>query len=282
MSELFNALQKLEEQNATADDAPLQPPVSGGGAGGRGGKSFPYLKSIIFIALILVLAGMCLVFLRYQQDSSIFANITERISGIQQKKISKTSIHPAKDEPDITVIAGPDEDIVHGQKGYVATKMRDAKKAINEKSSTIVVHDIVVSIDGEDKLTHRKDKKETIEIVVDVNEVKQQSSKKEDLQEITKEQQQVARKRLLYRAEKLRAQGDYSRALRIYKDAWQEEPVPALANNIAAILINSHDFVEAEHFLRQALQLSPEDEDLRFNLEIAIQGQKKITSVGGQ
>ena len=73
----------------------------------------------------------------------------------------------------------------------------------------------------------------------------------------------------------MREQGDLSKALILYKKAWSFGKSPDIANNMAALLIQSRLYEEAEDYLKQAISLAPDDEDLRFNPNIAQEGRKR-------
>ena len=73
-------------------------------------------------------------------------------------------------------------------------------------------------------------------------------------------------KRLLYRAEKFRKAGLKEQALDIYKKIWAKSHNPLVANNLAAMLMEKGQYQEAKEILVQAIGLSPDDNDLKFNL----------------
>ncbi len=73
-------------------------------------------------------------------------------------------------------------------------------------------------------------------------------------------------KRLLYRAERFRKAGLKEQALNIYKKIWAKSHNPLVANNLAAILMEKGRYKEAKEILVQAIGLSPDDNDLKFNL----------------
>ncbi len=74
-------------------------------------------------------------------------------------------------------------------------------------------------------------------------------------------------KRLLYRAEKLRKSGLKEQALDLYKKLWKRSHNPLIANNLAAMLMEKGLYHQARNILEQAVTISPEDNDLRYNLE---------------
>ncbi len=74
-------------------------------------------------------------------------------------------------------------------------------------------------------------------------------------------------KKLLYRAESLRKSGSYEQALNLYRKVWNTSNNPLVANNLAAILIETGRYQEARKILRAALRTSPHDRDLQFNLK---------------
>ncbi len=74
-------------------------------------------------------------------------------------------------------------------------------------------------------------------------------------------------KRLLYRAEKLRKSGLENQALALYKKIWNKSHNPLVANNLAAILMEKGEYQEAKDILEQAIDISPGDNDLIYNLK---------------
>ncbi len=265
MSELFNALQKLEEQNAS--DVPKPPPVAVASIKKKR-KRVPYLKSILLLLLIVTTAWFCLVTFGSQQAESFLAQIIQRAekSPVQATDTvvvepSPAAVHPAgeKENEDTT------QSIMPADKDEVAV-VRDTVKLPP-------VPDLVVTEEPVTPLPDKNPPFASIEVQkVPIDE--QVSSNELLVQETRKKQEVTARRRLLYRAEKLRLQGETTRTLALYKTAWQMKPDYALANNIAAILLQSQSYQEAEHFLRKALLITPDDPDLHYNLEIALQGQK--------
>ncbi len=104
-----------------------------------------------------------------------------------------------------------------------------------------------------------------------------------DRENKTKEQDSSEERRrtvqkLLYQAEKRRKEGDMTAAVKLYARAWQTEKSPGTANNLAAGLYVLRRYGQAYDILQEALILSPHDRDLQYNLQIT--KEKMATSMG--
>jgi tetratricopeptide (TPR) repeat protein len=73
---------------------------------------------------------------------------------------------------------------------------------------------------------------------------------------------------LLYQAEERRKEGDMKGAVTLYGRAWKIKKSAATANNLAAGLIALKQFKKARTLLQEALEMAPDDEDLQYNLKI--------------
>ncbi len=276
MSELFNALQKLEEKNAP-DDIPAPPPVSGDGGGGKR-RGVPYLKALLLLLLVLLMTGGALAFLWFQPNLPFFS------STVQQQAVSSQDVLPKSAEPLPPEVLPKDAEIpedtvkeepVTGEEG--AGFVENVGKAADEseKSSDRERVETGIAIAAEEKQAVEKQQQDIETVSQEFVRERLQPQSVDIVHDIERERDMVQRKRLMYRAEHLRMQGDFNEALGLYKQAWSINPGPALANNIAAILISIEQYAKAESYLQKGLQLTPNDGDLLFNLEIARQGKKQ-------
>ncbi len=75
--------------------------------------------------------------------------------------------------------------------------------------------------------------------------------------------------RWLLQAEQRRQEGDWAGAARLYRLVWESTGNPAVANNLAASLLQLGKVAEARVVLEKALQTAPGDRDLLLNRELA-------------
>ncbi|MBL4904188.1 MAG: tetratricopeptide repeat protein [Desulfocapsa sp.] len=263
MSELFKALQKLEEQNAPEVPHPFSP--SSGDKKSK--KAPPFLKSALLYVLLLLLTAVCLGFIWFAKntftDSPTVPN--SRIDREKEHKIP--AVEPISVTPPATILPTitrlPEPEQVVAQHSFPSAEKPPApKKEITDQydakvESTAVPHKQITP-------------ESPIQQVSPEQFIDGSSSEAE--KEQSRERQ---RKRIVYQAEKMREQGDFSKALTLYKKVWSFGPHPDIANNLAAILIQSKQYKKAEGYLEQAISLAPDDEDLQFNLNIAREGRKR-------
>jgi tetratricopeptide (TPR) repeat protein len=264
MSELFNALQKLEEQNSQEVAKP--PPVTVA-ENQKTKRTPPYLKSLLLLLLLITAAGFCLVFFWSQQAELFLSQIIQQSENSAAPPIVGKIVEPG-------AAVTPSVDKKEYERSTPTVSTTDKEKNTNPASlKPIQIKNLRVTRESAIFLSKQQPSPEPS--AVEGLPTRQQVDKKKTFaQEIRKKQKDIEYKRFLYRAEKLRIQGETTRALTIYKKAWKIKQKPALANNIAAILLQSNSYQEAEHFLLQALKLNPEDPDLQYNLNIAQQGKK--------
>lgn len=81
--------------------------------------------------------------------------------------------------------------------------------------------------------------------------------------------------RWLHQAEQRRRGEDWEGAIALFTKVWQITGNPAVANNLAASLMQLGRWSEAEKILAKALQRAPGDQDLQQNLRVAQQLAKK-------
>lgn len=77
------------------------------------------------------------------------------------------------------------------------------------------------------------------------------------------------RKSLLEQAETLRKQGKFQEAIPLYTKLWDATHDPAIANNLAGIYLVIEKPRDAVAILNEAVKISPQDEDIKYNLELA-------------
>ncbi|OCC15087.1 hypothetical protein DBT_1573 [Dissulfuribacter thermophilus] len=82
--------------------------------------------------------------------------------------------------------------------------------------------------------------------------------------------------KLIQLAEELRMSGDLNGSVNIYRRLWKETHSPLVANNLGAILILMGKYKEAKNLLETAIKLSPDDEDLKYNLRLVNYLNKQI------
>lgn len=81
----------------------------------------------------------------------------------------------------------------------------------------------------------------------------------------------ISTERDLQRAEDLRRSGDFEEAAVIYRAVWLKTGDVRVANNLGAALLAVGRPQEAADVLKEALKKAPEDEDIKFNLGLALE-----------
>lgn len=282
MSELFNALQKLEEENASK--TPHLPPLTPEAAGGGKKRSIPYFKSILLFALIMIVTVTGFFVVSSGQVQMFFKEIGQ--GTVNQQK----TVMPPPDALEQSDILKPPDNVlpvvadmeinisplsVQETKEYQKAEVRNQSFPLAEmgfpEPEAVVRETVVLPGDDKVELGYAEDNRVT------EHDISQQLEALENAlleQQRRQTRQEFLGKRLLHRAWQLRSKGEPAQALRLYKQAWHKSPNPAIANNIAAILIGMHSYREAEDYLHKALELAPDDPDIIFNLQIAVQGRK--------
>ncbi len=267
MSELFKALQKLEEQNAP--EVPQIPQAFSPSSGDKKPKnSLPYLKSALLCVLLLVLTVVCLGFIWFARDDYTSSpTVTTNDNAIEKEQnipaIKPMSVKPEKNIlPPTTLLPKPEQIIVQ-EPIPAAEKPLTVKQESTDQNDTKVENSVSIT-------------QKELNPEIQIQQVDLEQFIKSSISDAEREQSRDRqRKRILYQAEKMREQGDLPKALTLYKKAWSFGPNPDIANNLAAILIQSRQYKKAEDYLQQVISLAPDDEDLRFNLEIAQEGRKR-------
>ena len=75
-------------------------------------------------------------------------------------------------------------------------------------------------------------------------------------------------KRLLYRAEILRKNGDMEEAAAIYEKIWQQTRNAQVGNNLAGLLILNRDLDKARGILNSVIKINPDDPDIKYNMSL--------------
>jgi tetratricopeptide (TPR) repeat protein len=274
MSELFSALQKLEKQNTLK--APQLPPLGPEAGKGGGKQKTPYLKSIVLFTLIMIIAVLGFLLLSSGQMKMFF------LKAEQEKTVSPAPDY--KEQPDILTtgetslpVAADVEikSVIETEEGgqpqiknyphVLAGTVSPESPTTLKKIAIIPMADAVALKISETRESSEDDLKKQLE------ELENALIEKQRIQT----RQEFRGKRLLHRAEKLRREGRMAQALSLYKKAWHNNPTPAIANNIGAILIGMDSYKEAKSYLDKALRLAPGDQDILFNLTIAVQRQDR-------
>ncbi len=84
-----------------------------------------------------------------------------------------------------------------------------------------------------------------------------------------KERQRVRLRRWLLQAEKSRKSGNIEGAIILYRKVWEDSQNPAVANNLAAALLQQNQNRHAYDILQKALQITPNDKELLNNFKLA-------------
>jgi tetratricopeptide (TPR) repeat protein len=267
MSELFNALQKLEKKN-TSNTAPQPPPVLSE-AIRRTGK-IPYLKVVLLLLLIASITVVSLAVLWYQQNTSFFTNFTQQIEA-PGKVVAPDVDEPLPDEV-LQEVSEEDVAVTDGELNLPPPVIPSDYQATEEGVGGAKSEEYTGRPDpamGKVSIMDSRPQDMPKLPVASSGGGKQPEQASETMfGSLEKERNHTQHKRLICRAEKLRLQGDAQAALGLYKQAWELEADPALANNLAAILIRQKEYREAERYLQKGLKLAPVDRDLLFNLNI--------------
>ena len=267
MSELFKALQKLEEQNAP--EVPKIPQAFSPSSDDRKSKnSPPYLKSILLCILLLVLSVVGLGFIWFARNDYASSPMVANSRADIEKEHTISVVEPISPAPETTLLQTttllPEPVQVIAQEPFSPAE----KPLATEKEGT---EQLDPKMEISAAVTHEKIKSEITIHPVSLEQFIENSTSDEEKEQSRDRQ----RKRIVYQAEKMREQDDLPKALILYKKAWSFGPNPDIANNLAAILIQSKQYKEAEDYLKQVISLAPDDEDLQYNLEIAQEGRKR-------
>ncbi len=260
MSQLFDALQKIEEKNSLQMQPP--PPLSSR----EKKRRIPYFRLLLFILLIFLCAVFCLIFLRFQPDFALVTDMLKKDAVKLQEKMTasnpmanESQTKKEEDEPSATpeknsVADSPFWQQVQPEKHRDETPVHTTRqKAANPLSERLEETGNIPK--GQDSIDNE---------ILFFSRIQDSA----DTRETVKMKQQTERKRLIYRAEKQRIQGNLELALKLYIQAWDIDGDAGVANNIAAILIGKKEYALAEEYLRHALKKEPDDRDLLYNLKI--------------
>ena len=265
MSELFKALQKLEEQNVHEVPQPFS--ASSGNKNKRSKNAPPFLKSALLCVLLLGLTIVCLGGIWFATNKFVSSPTISK-NDDRKKEQDIPVVAPVSETPDNTILPTkpllPAPEQIVAQKSILPTEKASLLKKgkrkqhdiQNEHSAAVTPHTINPEVQAQQ---------------ASIEQFIQNSTSEAEKEQIRNRQQ----KRIIYQAEKMREQGNLDNALILYKKAWSLSPNPDIANNLAAILIQSKQYEKAEGYLEQVISLVPDDEDLRFNLEIAREGRKR-------
>ena len=239
MSKLFEALQKIEQQNVQ----PLLPPADSV-VKKRSTRQTMLLLPILL--LLFVMAGVALVYLYHH--SKLFSFKSDTIAGLQT---TPTTSHAGKPAP-------PNKADRQQQTRKLPTPVQVASRIPDVADKPSSQHQAATA--GPEIKTSLSAKQAAF--VNKPDPAKQLQKQRE--KELKRTVQQI-----LYQAEERRKEGDMEAAVILYRRAWKLQKSPATANNLAAGLIVSGKYREARNILQKALAIAPDDADLQYNLKIA-------------
>ncbi len=269
MSELFNALQKLEEKNAP-DSTPAPPPVSGNENVKR--KRVPYMRALLLLLIVLLVTGLSLAFLWFQPDLPFIAKDIQQAAVVPEEVLPESAEDLPEEVPD-QAVGTENVPVAEGTPVVLEKEAHETGGTLKVSALQNVERTVTTAIKEKKEPAEQEQRIETLNR--EFNGGTRQLQSVDKFHDIERERNMVQRKRLVYRAENLRVQGDVAAALELYRQAWSILPNPALANNMAAILIGTEHYSKAETYLQKGLQLAPEDDDLLYNLEIAREGKRQ-------
>ncbi len=262
MSKLFDAITKLE---AETSQGPIEVPFSADTEKTGASKKRLTKNILLGIVVFLVLSGLLAVYLT---QNGPFLNVNKTFYAPPTIK----KVHPVKKEiaPE-NVMANKNT----ANSNDNATKLPARNKSVSSSLNKTPLTFNREQIEGLEKKIQTLEKQKIAP--KDHNpkrEVQKTPLKKtESVKGIRLLQKRTPRilsfrdKKLLFQAERLRKEGDMISAIRLYKKIWERTQNPLVANNLAALLMKQERYREAKEILQKAIKLSPDDEDLRYNLE---------------
>ncbi len=238
MSQLFDALQKIEEKNSLQMQPP--PPLSSR----EKKRRIPYFRLLLFILLIFLCAVFCLIFLRFQPDFALVTDMLKKDAVKLQEKM--TASNPMANESQ-------------------TKKEEDEPSATPEKNS-------VADSPFWQQVQPEKHRDETPVHTTRQKAANPLSERLEETGNIPKGQDSIDNEILFFSriqdSADTRETVNLELALKLYIQAWDIDGDAGVANNIAAILIGKKEYALAEEYLRHALKKEPDDRDLLYNLKI--------------
>lgn len=252
MSKLFETINRIEAGTAQGvvespfgkDLTPLLHPA-------RDGALLRRLLSVAVIFLFFVSGGLGVLFFS-RTLSQLQAPVMEKPADQATKETQSALAHvPRKEESPAPKEALP-ESKVELKKGYSAIRSQvPVGNGKTGKSSS-------VSITSENSIMPFEK----------AGPFSRELSRKKQLASVSVNPLVLSlrQKKFLYQAEKLRKEGRLDQALELYRKIWNKTPNPLVANNIAAVLMGLGHYSEARDVLESALKISPNDQDIKFNL----------------
>ncbi len=262
MSKLFEALQKIEQQN-------VQEPLSPVSSVAKKPTTRP--TTAIFLFLLLIIVGIVILYYLNNQtrlfsfESRLIPNLkTNAVHAIaEEKETRKSETKPPQETnnfSDQNKPAWPDTMAQQQQLTKIPTatdtpsKMDFSDKQVfpdttAQQHPTIPSPEMKKSLPGE---------QETF-----VNRPDPAIQLQKPLEDLKRTVQQI-----LYQAEERRKEGDMEAAVILYRHAWKLKKSPATANNLAAGLFALKKYNEAHRLLQKAIDMAPDDTDLQYNLNI--------------
>lgn len=241
MSSLINALRKIENQSEQETILlPQGPPPSGSF---KKNNRRPYLKifGIAFLSICTGLAILGLIWLKSDDLLKAKSWLAGQIA--QDGQISQAVILPEKEAALPPLETKTEKEAIITPNSLLSTP--------EGKKPSVIMAEVTAPPPQPVQSIPEKEIEKTI------------LSRSDDLAS------RVRNKKMLYQAEQRRNQGDVTAAVKIYRKVWKIAKEPAVANNLAAGLLELEQYEEAALIIQQALVFSPDDPDLLYNLEIA-------------
>ncbi len=259
MSQLFDALQKLEEKSSV--QAQPLPSLSSR----KKERVRPSFR--ILILGILIITCFCLAFLWLQPDLTQLSTLPQKDKTHYQDNIVVPAANDSlqKEEKEGEPVNTSEKNAV--EEITPVQPVQTIKETVQISAQTIPFFSETAKLSPEKSEETETREKDSVSINNETQSFPEIQNTA-DSWEMIRDKQQVERKRLLYRAEQQRINGNLDLALELYIEAWDTGGGAGVANNIAAILIGKKEYILAEEYLRKALAIAPSDRDLLYNLEI--------------
>ncbi len=269
MSKLFEALQKIEQQN-------VQEPLSPVSSVAKKPTTRP--TTAIFLFLLLIIVGIVILYYLNNQtrlfsfENRLIPNLkTNAVHAIaEEKETRKSETKPPQETnnfSDQNKPAWPDTTAQQQQATKIPPaantppKMEFSDKQVlpdttAQQRPTISSPEMKRPLPGKQKAFVNRPDNPAVQL-------------QKPLEDLKRTVQQI-----LYQAEERRKEGDMEGAVILYRHAWKLKKSPAIANNLAAGLFALKKYNEAHSLLQKALDMTPDDADLQYNLNIT---QERLT-----
>ncbi len=258
MSKLFDAITKLE---AETDQGPIEIPFSGGPPKNVVSKKRQTQNILLGIVIFLILSGLLLIYLI---QNGPFVNKAFSPPSLKKEHHIKEKVNPndvllKRKAPNLndktTELSTSKEKVSSFSKNPVIFKRKQIEEL--EKKIQALEKQKITSKNNKHKKGVQKAYLKRTKSVEEIHLLQKRTPKILSFRE----------KKLLFQAERLRKKGDDISATRLYEKIWRKTKNPMVANNLAALLMEQERYKEAKEILKKAIKLSPNDEDLKYNLE---------------